>query len=156
MRRRWRLILPFVALLVFTGISLHSYRVEREGIGSSGRYFLWSTIRLDSDPLDTHSQSPCTNSHEGCVDWDLSEADGWGRVHPPLLEKMLVVSALPAFLVGIPIVFGLGRIGVSEVASFMLSMPLLIFIWFYFVGVLVDRRASRRSRKAVAQISDES
>jgi hypothetical protein len=111
---------------------------------------------LDSDPLNRHHQSPCAKSPEPCVDWDLSDADGWGRVHAGLLEKVLVVFALPAFLMGSVVVFGLGRIGVSEVTSFMFSMPLLICVWFYCIGLLVDRRAYKRSRKAVPELADKS
>jgi hypothetical protein len=156
MRMRWRLLLPIFALLLFVGITLQSYRVQRETIAASGRYFFWSTIRLDFDPLNRHHQAPCANSQEPCVDWDISDADGWGRVHPGRLEKVLILSALPAFLVGSLVVFGLGRIGVSEVTTFMLSMPLLICVWFYCIGLLVDRRAYRRSWKAVAELADKS
>jgi len=156
MRMRWRLLFPIVALLVFIGITLQSYRVQREAIAASGRYIFWSTIRLDSDPLNRHHQSPCANSQQPCVDFDISDADGWGRVRAGLPEKVLIVSALPAFLIGSLAVFGLGRIGVSEVTSFMFSMPLLICVWFYCVGVLVDLRAYRRSRKAVAELADKS
>jgi hypothetical protein len=48
-----------------------------------------------------------------------------------------------AFLVGVGIVHGLARVGISEVTSFMVSMPLLIFAWFYFVGWLLDRSSRR-------------
>jgi ABC-type spermidine/putrescine transport system permease subunit II len=41
-----------------------------------------------------------------------------------------VLSALPAFLIGSLAAYGLGRFGVSEVLSFMISMPLLIFAWY--------------------------
>jgi hypothetical protein len=58
--------------------------------------------------------------------------------------EMLGAYALPAFLVGTGVVHGLARLGVSEVISFMVSMPLLIFAWFYLVGWLVDRRLRRR------------
>ena len=41
-----------------------------------------------------------------------------------------MLSALPAFVVGTAVVRGLG---VSEVWSFAIVMPLLILAWFYFV-----------------------
>lgn len=153
---RWRFGLPIVALLAFSGISIHSYRDQREAIGASGRYFFWSTFRLDSDPLNRHHQSPCANSQLPCVEWDLTEADGRGWRHAGLIEKALVLSALPAFLIGSFVAFGLGRIGVSEITSFMLSMPLLICAWFYCIGLLVDGLAHRRFRKAAAEIADKS
>jgi hypothetical protein len=137
-------------------MGLHSYSLQRDAIAASGRYFFWSTIRLDADPLSRHHHSPCAKSQEPCVDWDVSRADGWGRVHARQLEKVLVVSALPAFLISGVVVFGLGRIGTSEVTSFMFSMPLLICVWFYCIDLRVDRRAYRRSRKAVAELADKS
>jgi hypothetical protein len=129
---------------LFLPESLHSYRVAREGNASPDRYFLWSAIRLDSDPLNKHSQLTCTDSQNGCAGRDITGVESW--VHPGLLEKVLVVSALPAFVVGILISFSLGKIGVSQVTSFMFVMPLLIFAWFFFVGWLVDRLTFRRSR----------
>jgi hypothetical protein len=59
-----------------------------------------------------------------------------------------MVSALPAFLVGVAIVRGLGHLGVNEVWSFFTSMPLLIFAWYYFIGWLIDRLKSRRTQRA--------
>jgi hypothetical protein len=47
-----------------------------------------------------------------------------------------MVSALPAFIIGGLAVSGLGRLGVSQVSSFMFVMPALIFVWYYFVGWL--------------------
>jgi hypothetical protein len=66
-------------------------------------------------------------------------------VEPGWLARFLMLSALPAFLVGLGIVHGLSRVGVSQVSSFMISMPLLILAWFYFVGWLLDRRTRRPS-----------
>jgi hypothetical protein len=50
-----------------------------------------------------------------------------------------MLSALPAFIVGVFAVSGLGRLGLSQVSSFMFLMPILIFAWYYFVGWLLDR-----------------
>jgi hypothetical protein len=55
-----------------------------------------------------------------------------------------MLSALPAFLAGLGIVHGLARVGVSEVTSFMSSMPLLILAWLYFIGWLFDRWSRKR------------
>jgi hypothetical protein len=52
-------------------------------------------------------------------------------VHPGLLERVLVVTALPAFFVGILMVVSLGSIGISQVSSFMVSIPLLIVVWVF-------------------------
>jgi len=56
-----------------------------------------------------------------------------------------MLSALPAFIASLVIVTVLGRFGVSQVASFMVSMPLLLAAWYYFVGWRIDRRRSKRS-----------
>ena len=66
-------------------------------------------------------------------------------VEPGLLAKCLILSAVPGFLLGAGIVHSLSRLGVSEVTSFMISMPLLILVWFYFVGWLFDRWNRKRS-----------
>ncbi len=102
------------------------------------RYFYWSLIQLDSDPLSKRSQgaTPCDEAKVNCVNWDLSVADRWDR--PELQERILVLSALPAFLVGAFAVDVLGRLGISQVSSFMFLMPVLIFAWYYVVGWLLD------------------
>ena len=47
--------------------------------------------------------------------------------------------ALPAFAISVLIVSGLGHLGINEIWSFLISLPLLIFAWLYFVGRLIDR-----------------
>ncbi len=64
---------------------------------------------------------------------------------PRMAAKALVISAFPAFLVGEVFVRGLARLGVSELASFMSTMPLLMLGWFYLIGWLLDRRRHKRS-----------
>jgi len=58
---------------------------------------------------------------------------------PSWFAKVLMLSALPAFLIGIPMVRTLGHLGVNEVWAFMLAMPLLIAAWHYLLGWLIDR-----------------
>lgn len=66
-------------------------------------------------------------------------------VDPGWLEKALVISALPAFFLGAVFVRELARLGVSELASFMSTMPALILggsIWsagFSIAGSRNDR-----------------
>jgi hypothetical protein len=69
-------------------------------------------------------------------------------VDPGLLAEVLMLSALPAFAVVAFVVARLGRFGLSEVSSFMVSMPLLIFAWHYAVGWLIDRWRSRQLRRS--------
>lgn len=59
-------------------------------------------------------------------------------VESGLLTKFLFLLAIPAFIVGSLVVALSGRLGVSQVWSFMLSMPLLIAAWLYWVGRLID------------------
>ena len=47
------------------------------------------------------------------------------------------------------IVHGLGRLGVSEIASFMLTIPVFIALWFYSVGWLLDRWRYKRVGRVV-------
>jgi hypothetical protein len=58
-----------------------------------------------------------------------------------------MLLALPAFVLGAISVSGLGRLGVNEVWSFILLMPLFVFAWFYFGGWLVDRWVRKRRER---------
>jgi len=68
-------------------------------------------------------------------------------VDPGLLARFLFLSGAPAFVVGLGIVHTCARFGISEEATFMIAMPLLLGIWYYFVGWLIDRRRARRSSR---------
>jgi hypothetical protein len=57
-----------------------------------------------------------------------------------------MLSALPALAVGTAVVRGLAGLGVSEVWSFAIVMPLLILAWFYFVGWLINCWVHKRSQ----------
>jgi len=61
--------------------------------------------------------------------------------------ESLMLLALPAFVLGAISVSVLGHLGVNEVWSFMLLMPLFVFAWFYFVGWLVDRWVRKRRER---------
>ena len=142
MQKRWRIVLPTAGLIVFSAVSYHSLRVNRELQHDPSRYFWWSAIRLDSDPTNKRNLAPphCANGSESCVTWDLQ--DRW--VDPGWLQNFLMLSALPAFVVGGLAVRSLGRLGVSQVSSFMFTMPVLILAWYYFIGWLLDHWSARR------------
>ena len=147
MRVRWSLVLPALGLILFAVLSYHSLRVNREVFkGRPSRYFWWSSIRLDSDPLNKHPIVPttttCQDGIEDCTTWDPV----YIYVDPGWAEKTLMVSAFPAFVVGATIVSGLARLGISEVSTFTVSIPVVIFAWFHFVGWLVDRWRYKRAR----------
>jgi len=119
--------------------------MNREGQRNPSRYFWWSFIRLDSDPLNKYPRvaAPCERGSGNCVSWDLPNM--W--VDPGIVTEVLMVSALPAFAIGAFIVGGLGRLGINQIWSFMISMPILIFTWYYFIGWLIDRWVLKRPRQ---------
>ena len=141
---RFKLIFPTIGLLLFAGVTYSSYRGWQIQ-STTGRYFWWSSLRLDSDPLNKRLAARCSNGEANCASWDLLQ-DTWGD--PGWIAKGLMVSALPAFMVGAVIVHGLGHLGVNEVWSFLTSMPVLISAWYYFIGWLLDRFKSRRTQTA--------
>lgn len=137
---RWRFVLPFLGLALFAVLSWNSVRWNDQLHLSSRRYFWWASVRLDPDPLDRRSRprTPCANEIGDCAWYPESIwiTRGW-------MQKALMISALPAFAASLAIVHGLGRLGVSQVASFMACTPVSIFAWFYFVGWLLDRRRQK-------------
>jgi len=143
MRIHWRIVLPICGLSLFGLLTYKSIEFNRHI--PPGRYFWWCGGRLDSDPLGKHPRppvsNPCFNEEPGCT----PEQPIYIDVDPGWLVRTLTLAALPAFLVGMGILRGSARLGVSEVVSFMASMPLLIYAWFYFLGWLIDRRKDKRS-----------
>jgi len=131
MRVRWRFVLPVLGLLAFCGESYLSLRINREFGTAPHRYYWWSSIRLDTDPLN---KNPTCESSEGDCGWELTHV--W--IDPGYLTKTLMLVALPAFALCAITVGGLGHLGVNEAWSFFVSMPLFIIAWFYFVGWLID------------------
>lgn len=142
MRNRWRLILPVIGLLLFAGVTVEALHRRRFYQKDPGRYLYWSSILLDPDPLNRQPQitTPCKNAEADCVSWD--PVVEW--VSPGLLPGLLMLSACPAFIVGLRLVHALGRRGISEISSFMAVMPVLIAGWYYAVGWLIDRWAYKR------------
>jgi hypothetical protein len=144
MRRFWAIVLPIIGLILFALVSYLSEQRNRERHRGTGRYYYWSSIRLDSDPLNKKTWLPrtsrCAESENDCVSWDPE----FIHIDPGLVPKLLFLTALPAFLVGALIIRGLSRIGVSEVISFMACLPALLGAWFYLVGWLIDKWRLRR------------
>jgi hypothetical protein len=144
MRLRWRLILPLIGLTLFANETVRSFRVDREIHRNPSRYFWWSSIRLDSNPLN--KSVPVAKGCEGienCTSWDLPNIM-W--VSPGALPKFLMLSAFPAFIVCFLVLSGLRRFGISEFWSFMVSMPLLLFGWYYLLGWMIDRFRNKNQR----------
>jgi hypothetical protein len=147
MRLRWQWILPVTGLLLFFAQSYESNK-HREQKGFY-RDVYWSTIRLSSHPAGTKSLSAaqnddsCDNDGQNCVVWDPDY-----HRRPGALARLLILCALPAFIVGLPIVSGLGRFGVNQIPVFFVLMPLCISAWFYLVGRFMDRRRLKKRREA--------
>ena len=140
MRICWRLILPTLGLILFSAETFHSFQVHRQHRTSPQKYYYWASLVLDSDPLNRHfGQSPEDR-------WQLRSV--W--IDPGYVTRALMLSALPAFVLGALIVRALAHQGVSEVLSFIVAMPLLVFDWFYFVGRLIDYRIGKRFHRSVA------
>jgi hypothetical protein len=120
-------------LVLFGLLTYASVQGNRElRHGRPSRYFWWGSIRLDSD---------CKQVQLGDCAWDAV----FITVEPGWLEKALIISSLPAFLLGKVFVRGFARLGVSELAIFMGMMPVLILVWFYGVGWLLDRWQHKRT-----------
>jgi hypothetical protein len=131
MTRRWSLILPILGLILFGAETVRSIRDRQDQARQqvSLKYFYWSFLSLDSDPLNRNLKEP-----SGLGGWKLQSV--W--IDPGYMTQALMVSAFPAFIVGIRVVKALGHFGLSEVLSFFIAMPLLIFTWFYCVGWRID------------------
>src|SRR5437660_4156058 len=125
MRMRWRITLPALGLSLFALIGYDSFRHHP----TSSRYMRWSSMYLDSEPL-SGSQTPCKKANPDCGAFPPESIE----VSTGVLPMSLVLTALPAFLLGGIVVSGLGRLGVSEVVSFHVAMPFLIACWFFFLG----------------------
>jgi hypothetical protein len=145
MRLRWRLIFPLLGIAVFAMVTFRSFRVDREIHRTPSRYFWWSSIRLDSNPLNKPAPvAKGCGGVENCSSWDLQNV--W--VSPGVLAKFLMLSAFPAFIVGALTLSILSRFGISEFWTFMISMPLLLFGWYYLLGWMVDRFSNKNQRSA--------
>ena len=149
MRRFWRVVLPIVGLLLFSIVSWHDFRINKETHSRlPNKYFMWSAIRLDTDPTNqrTWNSQTCKEGEEHCISWELTNT--W--VDPGPLDGSLLVTAFPAFIFGRLFVGLLGTMGVNELTSFMLLMPPLLLIWYYFIGRLLDRWLLQRSKRSVS------
>jgi len=142
MRRRWKVILPVIGLMLFGGVTYQSLEGRRQE-KVHGQYFWWASIRLDTHQVDRSAATApsCEEADENCAGWEprAIEDPGW-------LTKALIVSAFPAFLIGVPVVRSLGHFGVNEVPTFMIVMPPLIAAWFYALAWLDERWIRKRSQ----------
>ncbi len=131
MRQSRLLILPTIGLFLFAVGTYASVRFNRQYHIGSHKYFYWSSIRLDKHPIDRRFRLvSCNPNHSDCPPWEPDHI--W--VEPGVVARICVTSAFPAFLLGLFITRNLGRVGINEVTTFMISMPLLLFGWCYLVS----------------------
>ena len=121
-------------------------RMNREFGIAPRRYYWWSSIRLDTNPLNKNPKipTPCKSDEEDCG-WE--PVDIW--IDPGYLTNSCMLVALPAFALGAITVSGLARLGVNEVWSFFVSMPVFTVAWFYFVGWVIDWWLKSRRKTVV-------
>jgi hypothetical protein len=146
-RIRASYVLPAIGLTLFGTVTCNSFAVNRAVHRHPNKYFYWTALRLDTDPLNKHPEleRPCEEGDEpgNCTGWDLLEMHSY----PSGSQRTLELSGLPAIVLSIAISTGLGRLGLSQLVSFMATMPPLLFAWYYFVGWLVDRAIGGRFPK---------
>jgi hypothetical protein len=137
MQIRCSVILPVFGLVLFAVVTYKSMSMNPPAEGVPNKYYWWSSLRLDTDPLNKHPKpaAPCEKKEANCVDLRPPVT----HVTPALLDRLLTYSALPAFLAGAGLVIALSKRGIDEVLTFMVSMPIFLFFWFFFVGWLLDR-----------------
>jgi hypothetical protein len=141
MRSHWRWVLPSIGLILFGTVSYDSYRLNRQLAPGPRRYYWWSGIRLDSQPTrNIRESSPSCQPAAGDCTFQLDFV--W--VDPGYATQLLTYSALPAFATEAAAKAVNARLGINEVWTFTLTMPILTVSWFYFVGWLVDRWIVRR------------
>jgi hypothetical protein len=150
MEIRFSLILPVLGLLLFTAVTLRSAKVNEHDAAHPHKYYWWSSLRLDTDPLNQHPATPppCGDKEKNCAQDESRTL----QVSPNVLDKTLAISGFPAFLAGAGIVALSSRRGIDEVLAFMVSMPILLFGWYYLVGWLVDWLVARRNGASAAPL----
>ena len=135
------MILPIIGLILFAAVSYRSMPLNEHEQEVPRKYYWWSSLRLDSDPLNRNPDlaAPCANEKQNCSNGEFPNM----KIGPLWLDRLLIISALPAFLVGAVIVVILSKLGLDEVCTFMVCMPILLFAWYYFAGWLLERWSSR-------------
>src|SRR5258708_23230598 len=126
----WRGTVPMVGLILVAAVSYRSMPVNHHEQEAPRKYYWWSSLRLDSDPLNENPQltAPCAIEKQNCSNGEFPNI----KIVPSWLHRLLIISALPAFLAGPAIVVVLSKAGLDEVLTFLISIPLLLFIWSYF------------------------
>ena len=127
--RRRVLILPIVGVALFGLGSYQSIRLNR--MLSWHKYYYWLSIPLDRDPLNRWSNTSATCNSQGS---DCKVEFDYIRIDPGPVTKVFMTSAFPAFFAGTALSHTIGRYGASELPTFMIATPVLIFAWYYLLS----------------------
>jgi hypothetical protein len=145
MQLRWSSILPLMGLILFAIVSYRSMPANFHEQEVPRKYYWWSSLRLDSDPLnrDPRLSASCGGGKQNCSNGETPNV----RITPSWLDRLLIISALPAFLAGAAIMILLSKLGLDEVLTFMVCMPILLLAWYYLVGWLIERQVSKHMQQ---------
>jgi hypothetical protein len=135
MRMHWKLALPAIGLVLFAHVTYLSVRRHNN---ATSRYFWWSSIPLDSEPVN-QSHSACKSGTINCQVFGPESI----YVTTSLPARVLMLSTAPAFLLGTLMLEEFAWHGINEIPVFFVIMPLLICGWFYSLGFLIDKLVGR-------------
>src|SRR5581483_7595014 len=89
---------------------------------------------------------PCNERQENCAAWE--PASVW--IDSGLGTRVFLICDLPAAAATGMMVRVLGRFNVSQLTTFLISMPVLTFAWFHFIGWLIDRWTNKRLTRTLS------
>src|SRR5262252_10981400 len=112
MRIRFSAFLPIAGLLLFAAVTYRSMEVNQRGPDGPHKYYWWSSLRLDTDPLNKNPKftKPCKDGPGKCPEWTPAPED----IVPGRLERVLTASGFPAILAATGLVIELSKHGIDE------------------------------------------
>jgi hypothetical protein len=141
MRQIRLLILPLLGVALFANETYRSYQGYSR---SRSTCFWWGNVAaLDSKPLD----KTVAFEDEKAVTECGFQVQAFDRFGPRLSVFLLAMTALPAFIASLGLAHGMGKLGANEIPIFIVSTPVLIFMWYCFLGWAFQHwRTGRKSR----------
>src|SRR5260370_41782616 len=99
MQLRWSVILPMVGLILFAAVSYRSMPVNHHEQEAPRKYYWWSSLRLDSDPLNENPQlaAPCATEKQNCSNGEFPNI----KIVPSWLDRLFFTSGQSAVLGGV-------------------------------------------------------
>lgn len=131
------LVAPVLGLLMFANETCRSYSGYSQ---TRSTCFWWGNFAaLDSKPLE---KSAAFDGQKPVTECGFQE-QGFDRFGLRPSVRLLAITVLPAFMVSLGLAHAVGALGINEIPVFIGSTPVLIFAWYYLVG-LIFRRVLRR------------